>query len=218
MAGCLQDVRSNDRILINYSRLGRPGLWFVCLLFKDLHPPSPLVRAVWGSNFRSIIMESLFQCISTSRLLVDRECWFGRKYTGKQSRKMLYIGVYLTAICLKAQNSWYVCVCACACARLCVHFCANVWRLHLMFAQLINSGAVVLGWHIVQASLSPHPNQINSEYPPCTHRPPGKDLEPRGAASLPTKEGVGRLFKIAIGRAVKSNARFERLKANNATS
>lgn len=53
---------------------------------------------------------------------------------------MLYIGVYLTAICLKAQNSWYVCARVC----LCVHFCANVWCLHLMFARLINSGAVVL--------------------------------------------------------------------------
>lgn len=32
------------------------------------------------------------------------------------------------------------------------------------------------------------------------------------------KEGVGRLFKIAVGSIVKSNARFERLKGNNTTS
>lgn len=61
-----------------------------------------------------------------------------------------------------AQRS-YVCVCMCVC------LCVNVWCLHLMFARLINSGDVVLRWHIVQASLSPHSNQINTEYHLCTH-------------------------------------------------
>lgn len=63
------------------------------------------------------------------------------------------------------------------CVCVCVHFCVNVWCLHLMFAQLINSGDAVLRWHIVQASLSPRPNQINTECHLCTHWPPGQDLE-----------------------------------------
>lgn len=101
---------------------------------------------------------------------VDRQCCrFGRKYTGRCPPKMNPYTVWksIWPPSALAQNSGMC---------MCVHFCVNVWCLHLMFAQLINSGDAVLRWHIVQASLSPHPNQISTEYRLCTQRPPGQDF------------------------------------------
>ncbi len=127
---------------------------------------------------------------------VDRQGCFGRKYTGKCPTKMdpFTVCVSIWPPSAITQNSW-LCVCVCVC--VCAHFCANVWCLHLMFAQLINSGDAVLRWHIVQASLSPHLNQINSEYHLCTHWPPGQDLELRDAASFTTEVEEEQRLKIA---------------------
>lgn len=44
---------------------------------------------------------------------------------------MLYIGVYLTAICLKAQNSWYVCVSVCARVFACVFISAQMFGVFI---------------------------------------------------------------------------------------
>lgn len=96
-----------------------------------------------------------------------------------------------------------------------VHFCVNVWYLYLMFAQLINSGDAVLRWHIVQASLSPHPNQISTEYRLCTHWPPGQDLEFWDAANLATEEEARTLTENckSIGSFIKITPEFGDKKA-----
>ena len=128
---------------------------------------------------------------------VDGQRRFGRKCAWRKWTHLLYLSLsdhHLPEP--RIAGSVGVCVYVCVCE--CVHFCVNVWCLHLMFAQLINSGDAVLRWHIVQASLSPHPNQINSEYHLCTQRPPGQDLELWDAASrAPRRKKQEHCLKIA---------------------
>lgn len=124
---------------------------------------SLLVTAVWVSNLHSIMMESQFQRIITSSLLLEWTDSAG--LAGNSQKNVRHENVPYRSLSehhlLKPRIAGCLCVC--------VYFCANVCCLHPMFARLINSGAVVLRWHIVQASLSPHPNQINSECHLCIH-------------------------------------------------
>lgn len=150
---------------------------------------------------------SQFQCIITSSLLVKWTVpvWLKIHRKMPHEKEPIYcMWVYLTTICRSPEE---------LVVYVCVHFCVNVWCLHLMFVQLINSGDAVLRWHIVQASLSPHPNQINSECHLCTHWPPGQDLELRDAASHKRRARTLSENCKSIGSFVKTTPDFGDKKA-----
>lgn len=111
---------------------------------------------VWGFNFHSITTKfgcfderhlPRFQCIITSCMLVE---WAdGAALAESTNEKIPYEHEPIYSMWPPSATALNCCFFVCVGGCVCVGFCANVWCVHLMFAELINSRDAALRWHIL---------------------------------------------------------------------